>query len=30
MQALNGKDLEGRALKINEAEDKPRGAGIRH
>ena len=27
MQALNGKELEGRALKINEAQDKPRGGG---
>ena len=27
MQSLNGKDFEGRALKINEAQDKPRGGG---
>jgi RNA recognition motif-containing protein len=27
MQALNGKDYDGRALKINEAQDKPRGGG---
>lgn len=28
MQALNGKDFDGRALRINEAQDKPRsGAG---
>ena len=27
MQALNGKDFGGRALKINEAQDKPRGGG---
>lgn len=27
MQALNGKDFDGRALKINEAEDKPRSGG---
>jgi RNA recognition motif-containing protein len=28
MQALNGKDFDGRALKINEAQDKPRsGSG---
>jgi len=25
MQALNGQDFEGRPLKINEAQDKPRG-----
>ena len=25
--ALNGKDFDGRALKINEAQDKPRGGG---
>ena len=30
MQALNGKDLEGRALKINEAQDKSRAGGSRH
>ncbi|HEX6398715.1 MAG TPA: hypothetical protein VFZ95_14930 [Steroidobacteraceae bacterium] len=30
-QALNGKDFEGRALKINEAQDKPRSSGyMRH
>ena len=27
MQALNGQDFNGRALKINEAQDKPRGGG---
>jgi RNA recognition motif-containing protein len=27
MQALNGQDLGGRPLKINEAQDKPRGGG---
>ena len=27
MQALNGKDFEGRSLKINEAQDKPRSGG---
>jgi RNA recognition motif-containing protein len=27
MQALNGKDFDGRALKINEAQDKPRSSG---
>jgi RNA recognition motif-containing protein len=27
MQALNGKDFDGRALKVNEAQDKPRGGG---
>lgn len=27
MQALNGQDMEGRALKINEAQDKPRTSG---
>ena len=27
MQALNGKELEGRALKINEAQDRPRNGG---
>jgi len=26
MQALNGKDFDGRALKINEAQDKPRSS----
>ena len=30
-QALNGTDFDGRALKINEAQDKPRsGGGFRH
>ena len=29
-QALNGKDFDGRALKINEAQDKPRGSASRH
>ena len=27
MQALNGKDFDGRALRINEAQDKPRSGG---
>jgi RNA recognition motif-containing protein len=27
MQALNGADFEGRALKVNEAQDKPRSGG---
>jgi RNA recognition motif-containing protein len=27
MQALNGADLDGRALKVNEAQDRPRPAG---
>lgn len=27
MQALNGQDMDGRPLKINEAQDKPRGGG---
>jgi RNA recognition motif-containing protein len=27
MQALNGADFEGRALKINEAQDRPRTGG---
>ena len=27
MQALNGQDLEGRALKINEAQERPRTDG---
>ena len=27
MQALNGTDFDGRALKINEAQDKPRTGG---
>jgi RNA recognition motif-containing protein len=27
MQALNGKDFGGRPLKVNEAQDKPRGEG---
>lgn len=27
MQALNGKDFDGRALKVNEAQDKPRSGG---
>jgi RNA recognition motif-containing protein len=27
MQALNGKEMDGRSLKINEAQDKPRGGG---
>jgi RNA recognition motif-containing protein len=28
MQALNGKDFDGRPLKINEAQDKPRNSGF--
>jgi RNA recognition motif-containing protein len=28
MQALNGSDMGGRALKINEAQDKPRTGGF--
>ena len=28
MQALNGKDFEGRALKVNEAQDRERGGGV--
>jgi cold-inducible RNA-binding protein len=27
IQALNGKDMGGRSLRVNEAEDKPRGGG---
>lgn len=27
IQALDGKDFEGRSLKVNEAQDKPRGGG---
>src|SRR5580704_17951513 len=27
IQSLNGKDLGGRPLRVNEAEDKPRGGG---
>lgn len=27
MQALNGKDFDGRALKVNEAQDRDRGGG---
>jgi RNA recognition motif-containing protein len=30
MQALNGKEMDGRSLKINEAQDKPRGTGSRY
>ena len=30
MQALNGKDFDGRALKINEAQDKDRSAPRRY
>jgi RNA recognition motif-containing protein len=30
MQALNGKEVDGRALKINEAQDKPRTGGYRN
>jgi RNA recognition motif-containing protein len=29
MQALNGKDFEGRALKVNEAQDRDRSGGGR-
>jgi RNA recognition motif-containing protein len=28
MQALNGKEMDGRMLKINEAQDKPRTGGF--
>ncbi|HUQ11908.1 MAG TPA: RNA-binding protein [Steroidobacteraceae bacterium] len=28
MQALNGQDFDGRAMKINEAQDKPRTGGF--
>jgi RNA recognition motif-containing protein len=27
MQALNGADMDGRALKVNEAQDRPRAGG---
>ena len=27
IQALNGKDMGGRPLKVNEAQDKPKGGG---
>lgn len=27
IQSLNGQDMEGRALKVNEAQDKPRSGG---
>lgn len=27
IQSLNGQDMDGRALKVNEAQDKPRGGG---
>ena len=30
MQALNGQDFDGRALKINEAQDRPRTGGSRY
>ena len=30
MQALNGKELDGRALKVNEAQDRPRAGGSRY
>ena len=30
MQALNGQDLEGRALKLNEAQERPRSGGARY
>jgi len=29
MQALNGKDFEGRALRVNEAQDRDRSGGAR-
>jgi len=29
MQGMNGKDMEGRALKVNEAKPKPEGGGGR-
>jgi RNA recognition motif-containing protein len=29
IQSLNGQDMSGRALKVNEAQDKPRGDGQR-
>jgi cold-inducible RNA-binding protein len=29
MEALNGQDLDGRSLKVNEATEKPRGGGGR-
>ena len=29
IQALDGEEFEGRALKVNEAQDKPRGGGVR-
>jgi RNA recognition motif-containing protein len=30
IQSLNGQDMGGRALKVNEAQEKPRGGGQRH
>jgi RNA recognition motif-containing protein len=30
VQALNGTDMEGRALKINEAQERPRSGGSRY
>lgn len=30
MQSLNGKDFGGRPLKVNEAQDRPRGGGGGH
>jgi RNA recognition motif-containing protein len=30
MQALNGQELDGRALKVNEAQDRPRSAAPRY
>lgn len=30
MQALNGQEMDGRSLKINEAQDKPRSGGYRN
>ena len=30
MQAMNGKEMDGRMLKVNEAQDKPRGTGSRY
>jgi RNA recognition motif-containing protein len=29
IQNLNGQDMDGRSLKVNEAQDKPRGGGQR-
>ena len=30
LQALNGQDMDGRALKINEAQERPRSGGSRY